>query len=149
LLFATNEQGVAGRTLDGNVSATLTWRLFDGGLRYADLASRRADVREAEYRAEDARTRVRQEVRGARISLDEARATLELAELRTRVAEQNAEEVRALFASGLAGALEQVDAAVAEYEARASLARQKVAVRVAELSVLAALGSWPGERINP
>ncbi len=148
VVFGTNEQGVSGRNFDGNLSATLTWRIFDGGLRYADHDARLAELEELHARLEEGRIRVRQEVREARIAIDEARATLELAEIRARVAEQNAAEVKALFGSGLAGALEQVDAAVAEYEARASLVRQKVSVRVAELSLLAALGSWPGERIE-
>jgi len=147
-LVFSNETQFGNPPVDGNVAATLTWRIFDGGLRYADRDQRLADVREASLRVDEAKLRVRRELLDAQLGLDEARSTLVLAEARAKIAAQNAEEVRTLFSSGLAGALEQVDAAVAEFEANASASRQKVAVRVAELSFLAALGSWPGEKMG-
>ncbi len=148
-LILSNETQFGNPPVDGNVAATLTWRIFDGGLRYADRAQRKADLAEASLRVDEARIRIKREIEDAVIGLEEARSTLALVDARAKIAAQNAEEVRTLFSSGLAGALEQVDAAVAEFEANASASRQKVSVRVAELSLLAALGSWPGERMEP
>lgn len=145
-VFASNELGFSGKTVDANLSATLTWVLFDGGTRYAERDLRLAQAEEAELRAEERRRVIALEVRSALIDVETARATLAQAEVQARVAAQNAEEVRTLFGSGLASALEQVDAAVAEFEATAGLERQRVSQRVAELTLLRAIGRWPARR---
>ena len=141
----TNEAGLSGRETDWNVAATLTWALFDGGVRYAQAAARRAEFREAALSTDALRRRVGLEIQTATADLDTAQAALEQAEVRARVADQNAEEVRVRFGEGLATALEQADAAVSAFEAEAELARQRFALRLAQLSLLRALGRWPRE----
>lgn len=145
VLFASNEPGLSGRTVDGNAALVLTWRIFDGGLRYEDRVQRRADVEEARLSIRAAERHVVREVLDALTSLSAAKAAEELAIVRLEVAHQNADEVHVLYGNGLASALEQVDALVSAYDAAAGLSRQKVAVRIAELDVLRALGSWPTE----
>jgi outer membrane protein TolC len=142
-VFASNETGFTGRTVDANLAFIATWTLFDGGTRYAERDARWAEHEEARLRAEQLRREIALDVRSALLDLEAARAALDQAEVQARVAQQNAEEVRAMFSSGLASALEQVDAAVSAFEAQSVLARQKVGRRVAELSLLRALGRNP------
>lgn len=145
LVRASNETGLVGQTIDGNVAATLSWTLFDGGIRYAQAAQLAAALEELEQNQAASERRVGLELRGVLADLADAEASVEQAEVRSQVAIQNAEEVRALFGTGLASALEQVDAAVSEFEAAAELARQRVRRRVAELSLFRVLGDWPLE----
>jgi outer membrane protein TolC len=139
----TNEAGLSGNDTDWNVAATLTWEVFDGGVRYAQAAARRAEFREASLATDQLRRLIGQEIRTARADLDTAHAALEQAQVRARVAEQNAEEVRVRFGEGLATGLEQADAVVSAFEAEAELARQRFALRLAELFLLRSAGRWP------
>lgn len=143
LIFASNEPGLSGRTIDASAAAVLSWKIFDGGLRYADHAQRLADLEEARLKVRAAQRHLTREVRESLVGLSSAQAAAELAEVRYQAAKQNAEEVSVLYGNGLASALERVDAAVSEYDAAAGLSRQKVAVRIAELEVLRAVGAWP------
>lgn len=140
---ATNEAGLSGRERDWNVAALLNWEIFDGGTRYAEAAARRAEYREAVLNADALRRRIGLEIRTARTDLETARASLGQAEVRARVAEQNAREVRVRYSEGLATALEQADATVSAFEAEAELARQRFALGIAQLSLSRALGRWP------
>lgn len=145
LVRASNETGFVGQTVDGNVAATLSWTLFDGGIRYAQAAQLAAQLEEIELNEKAIRRRLGLDLRNALADLADAEASVDQAEVRAQVAEQNAEEVRALFGTGLASALEQVDAAVSQFEAAAELARQRVRRRVAELSLFRVMGDWPVE----
>lgn len=139
----TNEPGLAGDRENWSISATATWVLYDGGLRYAALRARRAeaDERRLELSALE-RTAVR-EREEAELRTQAAAAAVEEAEVATRIARENASEVDRLFAAGLATALERADATVASYEAEAALARQRFALRVARLAQRRAVGMWP------
>jgi len=139
----TNEAGLSGRERDWNVAALLNWEIFDGGTRYAEAAARRAEYREALLNADALRRRIGLEIRTAQTDLATSRAALEQAEVRARVADQNAREVRVRYSEGLATALEQADATVAAFEAAAELARQRFALGIARLSLSRALGRWP------
>lgn len=145
----TNEAGLSGRERDWNVAALLNWDIFDGGSRYAEAAARRAEYREALLNADALRRRIGLEIRTARTDLATARASLEQAEVRARVAEQNAREVRVRYSEGLATALEQADATVSAFEADAELARQRFALGIAQLSLSRALGRWPAAATPP
>ena len=132
---------------DWQWSATITWALFDGGLRFADAAARRAEFREATFNADALRRQIGLQIRTARTDLETAEAALSQAEVRSRVARQNEQEVRVRFGEGLATALEQADATASAFEADAELARQRFALRIAQLSLVRALGRWPGEQV--
>ena len=145
----TNEPGLSGRSRDWNVAALLNWEIFDGGARYAEAAARRAEYREAQFTADALKRRIALEIRTARTDLATAGASLEQAEVRTRVAQQNAREVRIRYSEGLATALEQADAAVSAFEAEAELARQRFALGIARLSLSRSLGRWPAATSAP
>jgi outer membrane protein TolC len=143
---ATNEPGFSNTSTDWNVATTFTWVLYDGGLRYAEARRLAAEYEVATLENEALRRRVGFEVRSALASLKTAEAAVVQAEARLVVAQKNAAEVRERFVSGLATALEQADAAVSEFEAEAEVERQRLAGRVATLSLLRALGKWPVEK---
>jgi outer membrane protein TolC len=145
----TNEAGLSGRETDWNVATTLNWSIFDGGAAFAQRAARRAEQREAELVADALRRQIGVDIRDARADLDTAQAALEQAEVRARVADQNAEEVRVRFGEGLATALEQADAAVSAFEAAAELARQRFALAISQFALRRAVGSWPEESAGP
>lgn len=146
---ATNEAGLSGRATDWNVAALLSWEIFDGGSRYAEAAARRAEYREALLNADALRRQIGLEIRTAQSDLETARAAFEQAEVRARMAEQNAREVRVRYSEGLATALEQADATVSAFEAEASLARQRFALGTAQLSLSRAMGRWPAASPPP
>jgi outer membrane protein TolC len=145
---STNEAGLSGRANDWNVAATLTWSLFDGGARSAQSAQLRAQAAEADLEAAALRRRVDLEVRGALTDLATAAAALEQSQVRSRVAGQNADEVRERFAHGLATALEQADATVAAFEADADAERARLSRTLAELALRRALGAAPLDQIT-
>ena len=138
----TNEAGL-GQAADWNVAAIMTWVLYDGGIRYARAAAERADHRGAHMQANQLRRQINLQIASALTDLDTADAALEQAEIRARVARQNAEEIQERFTVGLATALEQADALASGYEAEAELARQRLALHTARLSLTEALGRWP------
>jgi outer membrane protein TolC len=139
----TNEAGLSGSERDWNLAATLTWELFDGGERYAQAAQRRAEHREALLLASALERRIGLEVRLALADLETAEGALAQADVRARVAAQNAEEIRERFGQGLASALERADAAAASFEAEAEVERQRFALSLAELALERAAGQGP------
>lgn len=127
---------------DWIVGGTLSWNLFNPRL-FAQ-----SGVQSAEFRIAREQTRAlgRQLVldsRNADANLASARAAVTQADVRLRVAQQNAEEVRERFRLGLATAIEQADANVSEFEARADVARQRFALQQALLDRVRADGYGP------
>ncbi len=140
---ATNEPGFTGQVVNWSLAATAQWLLWDGGVRYAVARRRAADTREAELALAKQLRQVELELRQARTDLGTAMAAVTQAEARLEVARENAEEVRARFQQGLATALEQADAAVAEYDAAQALASERFEASAATLRLTRAVGGWP------
>lgn len=142
-LTATNETGFAGQTFNWSLAATAEWLLWDGGVRYAVARRRAAETREAELAVAKQMRQVELELRQARTALSTAMAAVEQAEARLEVARENAEEVRERFTQGLATALEQADAAVAEYDSAQALASERFEAGAASFRLVRAIGGWP------
>jgi multidrug efflux system outer membrane protein len=141
----TNETGFQQRVANWSLSATAEWLLWDGGARYAIARQRAADTRESELALSKQLRQVKLELSQARTDLNTAQAAVAQAEARLEVARENAEEVRARFTQGLASALEQADAAVAEYDAAQALAQERFEASAAALRLTRAVGDWPTE----
>lgn len=139
----TNESGLTGRDEDWDIGVGLTWSIWDGGLREARGAQLAAAAREAELVLERERRALAVEIESALADLATAGAALEQARVQREFASQNAEEVRERFLNGLATALEQADALVAQFEADAALAREQFAVSQSRLALERAVGLWP------
>lgn len=138
----TNETGFIGAT-NWNVAATLTWALYDGGLRYAQAAARSAELEEAAAGADLVRRNAALEVRVANARLSAAQAAAKATEHQAALARRNAEETGARYRAGLATALEQADASSAAFLADSEVARQRFTLHTAQLDLLRALGQWP------
>lgn len=128
---------------DWRLSLVATWTLYDGGARYGRRERLLALADESRLRAAAARRGVGLELADALSELDAARAAIAQAEVRVRVARQNAEEIGARFAQGLSTVLEQADAAVSAYEADVELARSRFGLQQAQLALERILGRWP------
>lgn len=134
---------------DWRLSVVATWTLYDGGARYGRRERLLAVADESRLHAESARRMVGLELADALSELDAARAAIAQAEVRLRVARQNADEVGARFAQGLSTVLEQADAAVSAYEAEVELARSRFALQQAQLAFGRILGRWPTPNGGP
>lgn len=128
---------------DWRLSLVATWTLYDGGARYGRRERLLAVADESRLRAESARRSVGLELADALSELDAARAAIAQADVRVRVARQNAEEIGARFAQGLSTVLEQADATVSSYEADVALARNRFSAQQAQLTLWRILGRWP------
>lgn len=138
----TNETGFVGTT-NWNVAATLTWALYDGGLRYAQAAARSAELEEAAAGADLVRRNAALEVQVANARLSAALAAAKATENQASLARRNAEETGARYRAGFATALEQADASSAAFLADSEVARQRFTLHTAQLDLLRALGQWP------
>lgn len=139
---ATNEPGFIGTT-NWSVAATLTWALYDGGLRYAQAAARSAELDEAAAGTDLTRRNAALEVQIANARLSATLAAAPPTEMQAELARRNAEETSVRFRLGLATALEQVDASSSAFLAESALARHRLTLRTAQLDLLQALGQWP------
>lgn len=146
-LRGTNEAGLAANFYDWNVGLQLTWVLYDRGLRYPLADDLAAAATEAELAARQASRQVEREVRAALVDLDRARAGKDQAQVRARVAKQNAEEVAVRYQQGLANALEVADANASNFDAQAARVRADLASSLATLSLKRALGVGPLEAV--
>lgn len=128
---------------DWRLSLVATWTLYDGGARYGRRERLLAVADESRLNAAAARRMVGLDLANALSELDAAHAAIAQAEVRVRVARQNADEVGARFAQGLSTVLEQADATVSAYEADVELVRSRFALNQAQLSLGRILGRWP------
>lgn len=139
----TNEAGFSGKNWNWNAGATLTWSLFDGGVRFGQNRERKALARLADLDLQAASRRVDVEVREALVSLENQRASLKQAAAAHDVAKKNAAETTELYRQGLASALEVADANVRLFEAEVALVQERYGLGVAFLNLEAALGLDP------
>lgn len=139
----TNEAGFSGKNWNWNAGATLTWSLFDGGVRFGQNRERKALAKLADLDLQAAVRRVDVEVREALVSLDNQRASLRQATAAHEVAKKNAAETSELYRQGLASALQVADANVRLFEAEVALVQERYGLGVAFLNLEAALGLDP------
>ena len=140
---STNEAGLSGTAHDWNVAVVLAWSVWDGGDNLALAKQLEAQWQEAELDVARLRRRLAPAVERAQADLATAPAAIEQASVVADVARQNAEEVHERYRQGLATALEQADALVAQFEAESDLARQGFAHAQARLALARAIGEWP------
>jgi outer membrane protein TolC len=138
-----------GDTTDWRASLVATWELYDGGARYGRRERLSALAREFSLVAESYRRRLGLELSNGLSDLATAVAAVEQAQVRVKVAQQNAEETAVRFAQGLSTALEQADAIVAAYEAEVELARSRFGQQQAQLALEQAVGRWPAGQAPP
>jgi outer membrane protein TolC len=142
-LRATNETGFSGRDTDWLVSVTLSWVLWDGGVRAAERRERRATATSAELGATAAMRQVARDVGTALVALRRAQATVQQSEAVVAAARRNADESAILYREGLARAIEVADAVARLFDAEVALARERYGLALALLDLRAVLGLDP------
>jgi len=131
---------VTGRHDDETVTATLTWTLYDSGVRYADKHSRDAQAEISDLNARLLLRSVDAQVRSAAAQLAAAQAAFHVASDAVKYARQNVEETVILYRQGLATGLELVDANDSRFTAEVNYASAQFAMAQAYLALRQALG---------
>ncbi len=128
---------------NGSAGITLTWTIYDAGVRYADKHSRDAQADIAELNLRYLARNVDAQVRGALAQLLASQAAFHAAEEGVKVARQNVEETAILYRQGLGTALELVDANDSRFTAEVNYASAEFAMAQAYLGLRQALGLDP------
>jgi outer membrane protein TolC len=133
------------KLIDESATLTLSWNIYDAGVRYAD---RRTRVAQAESQALDERMlrrSIASDVGVALASLKAAREAYRLSAEAVDAARKNTAEVEVLYKQGLTRALEVVDANGRRYDAEVNLEAAKLTMEQAYLDLRLAIGLDPAE----
>jgi outer membrane protein TolC len=136
----TANSPITGRHDDETVTATLTWTIYDAGVRYADKHSRDAQAEIADLNTSLLLRNVDAQVRSAVALLGAAQLAFKDASDAAKLAAQNVDETEILYRQGLATALELVDANDSRFTAEVNYAAAEFAMAQAYLSLRQALG---------
>jgi outer membrane protein TolC len=139
----TNSAGGPGHWHDETVQGTLTWTLYDAGVRYADKHSRDAQAEIADLNLKLLGRTVDAQVRSAVAVLLAAQGAFSVADDAVRFARQNVDETAILYRQGLAKAIELVDANDSRFTAEVNYASAEFAMAQAYLNLRQALGLEP------
>ena len=137
-----NFSGFSGQSTSFAGGVALSWNLFDGGLREAEI--READARVVEAQASRQSTEVKaiEEVRRARLDLESALANKAKASERLALAQENERLVSVSYKAGAATYLESADATEALRLAQIGLVTDSLSAELAALRLLKAAGSF-------
>ena len=138
----TNATGFTGENTSWLFSFGLTWTLFDGGLREANLREASANVRASAAQAASLELKSREEVRAAQLQLESARANRDKAADQVRLAKENLALVRVNTAAGVATYLEQEDAIGALDKAALLLIQETLNAQLGVLALENAAGIY-------
>jgi outer membrane protein TolC len=135
---------------DETVQLTLSWTIYDAGVRYADRKSRTAQAQSQELDEKQLRRSIAVDVGIAQASLKAAREAFRISEEAVDAAKRNTTETEILYAQGLARAIEVSDANGQRFDAEVNRASAKLAMQQAYLDLREALGLGPvGEELEP
>ncbi len=137
-----NLEGFTGKYATWALGLGLTWNLFDGGLREADLREASARVREADAARASTRAKALAEVQRARLDLDSAVANREKAKEQLSLARENQKLVDVNYRAGAATYLEVSDANAALLSAELTQVSESLNADLASLRVLLAGGAF-------
>lgn len=135
--------GAAGRIDDETLGLTLTWTLYDAGIRYADKRSRDAQAQIAELDLSTLKRNVDTQVRVAVAALVSAQAAFRVAAVAVEASRKSVEETAILYRQGLARAIEVTDASGARFVAEVNYAVAQFSMAQAYLDLRFALGLEP------
>lgn len=132
--------GFTGEHDSWTVGLGLTWSLFDGGLREAEIAEASHKAAEAEAARALAANRARDDVVRALLDLDSAVASRRKAEEQAALAKEAQEQARRAHEAGAATYLEVADATRASAGAELGAVAEALAVRLGGLRLARAAG---------
>jgi outer membrane protein TolC len=139
----TNPPATTGRWNDESVTATLSWTLYDAGVRYADKHSRDAQAQIADLDVAQLLRSVDAQVRSAAALLSASQQAYRAAGDAMKAARQSAEETSILYRQGLAKAIELVDANDSRFTAEVNYASAQYGMAQAYLALRQSLGLDP------
>jgi outer membrane protein TolC len=125
------------------LTLSLSWTIFDGGVRYGDRKSKLAQASSLAYQEKALERSVDIGVRSAVVSLLAAQEALRVAEEAVEAARANSEETQILYKQGLARAIELTDANASRFDAEVSLAEARLDLVEAYLGLREAEGLDP------
>ena len=126
-----------------SLQVTVSWPLFDAGVRYADRKSRVAQASIADWNTTELERSIAQQVRAAVITLVAAQNALGAAAQALDASRKSADETAVLYRQGLAKAIELVDANDQRFLAEVSFATAEYSVALAYLALRQAIGLDP------
>ncbi len=118
----------------------LTWRIFDGGVRRANIHSAEASVMVADARREALAQNVRVELRQARLAVRAAKAARAAAQEASASATKQLELAEGRYTEGVGNAIELGDAQVEVARASAQTVQSEYDLATARAQLLHALG---------
>jgi outer membrane protein TolC len=136
----SNNKGFAGNYDQWRAMVTLSWSIFDGGYRFADLDERRARLRELGYNLEQARIQARTEIARAQAEIEAAGLAIQSGEEMARLAEDNLRIVQQQYGLGAAPQTAVLDAEMAHTQARTGLITSRLRLAMAHVSMVKAAG---------
>lgn len=142
----SNAGGFTGQSTSWNVGLGVSWALFDGGLREAQLREAGGRIAEAKATRRASEERVKDEVRRARLDLDSAEANQVKADEQVKLARESAQLVKNNFEAGVATYLEVTDANTSLSAAELSAVNEALNVRLARLALARAVGLFDPTR---
>jgi outer membrane protein TolC len=131
------------RLHDESAQLTLSWTIYDAGVRYADRKTRAAQAETQALDERHLRRSIATDAGLAAASLRAARETYRISEEVLEAARRNTTETEILYQQGLARAIELIDANASRYEAEVSRATAKLSMEQAYLELRFALGFGP------
>jgi len=144
----SNVAGFTGKEDSWAVGLGLTWNVFDGGLREAELREGGARIAEAEASRRSAEAKATMEVKQALLDLESARANASKAREQRELAAENQRLVDVSFKAGAATAVEQADATAALRTAEIAYVTESLAAQLAAVRVQKAAGSFDPARAH-
>jgi len=141
LNWAPRDFGINNRRVTWSISGTLSWALFEGGLRYGQKDEAAANVRLARETLTDTRRRAEVEVTQAARTVKVAEANLAVNVRRRDIAAETARLSRVAYMNGSGTSFDLVDTARAHREAELDLTIQEFQVMRARIAALLSLAS--------
>ena len=128
---------------------TLTWTIYDAGVRYADRRTRLAQHESGSLDERQLRRSVATDISIALVQLRTAREAFRVAEEAVANAQRGLDETSILYKQGLAKAIELTDANASRYDAEVSRESARLSMEQAYLNLRYALGLGPVEDALP
>ncbi len=139
----SNETGAAGHNTDWSLGLTLSWNIWDGGVRAADEKAAQAAVEIASLQASLTKRQVGLDLATSSQALEDGQAAVKSAAAALEFAKQNAAESAELYHQGLTTALTVEDAGAKLLDAEVALARERYTLATVSLDRRSALGLGP------
>ncbi|SEK68099.1 Outer membrane protein TolC [Stigmatella aurantiaca] len=137
---ASNAAGLTGQTTAWTAGLALSWTLFDGGLREANIREGSAKIAEANANLRGAEQRARDEVRRAALELGTSEVNLKTAEDRVKIARETARLTKESFEAGAATYLQVTDINASLAAAELSAVAEELNLRLSRLALARAMG---------